>query len=185
MAEQLIQDYGYLAVTLITLLEGESIVILAGIAVGAGQLTFGTVILCAVLGSVAGDQFWFHVGRRWGARLISRRPSWTALSERVFAQLQTRETFLMLTFRFYYGLRTVMPLAIGAARTSPLRFLGLNLIGAAGWATTFTLGGYLLGETLMRHFNSISGWGAAAILGTVFAAVVLVHLLSTRMLRRG
>lgn len=185
MPAQLILDYGYLAITLITFVEGESIVILAGIAAGAGQLAFGTVVLCAVLGSMAGDQCWFHIGRRWGPRLIARRPAWTATAERILAKLGVRETFVLLTFRFYYGLRTVAPLMIGAARISPLRFLWLNLAGAAIWATTFTLGGYVLGEALMRHFEAISGWSAVAVVGLALAAFAIAHLLTVRATRNG
>jgi membrane protein DedA with SNARE-associated domain len=185
MPAHLIHDYGYLAVALITFLEGESIVILAGIAVGAGQLVFGEVVLYAVLGSVAGDQLWFHIGRRWGPRVAAWRPSWSIPAERILARLRARETFVMLTFRFYYGLRALTPFVIGAARVPPLRFLRLNFIGAVIWATTFTFGGYMLGDALMRQFDAISGWGTLAVLGAFLVAVALAHLLSTRIVRRG
>lgn len=180
----LIQDYGYLAITLITFLEGESIVILAGIAVGAGQLAFETVVACAVFGSVAGDQLWFHIGRRCGPRVIAWRPSWAVPAERIIARLRARETLVMLTFRFYYGLRAVTPFIIGATRIPPMRFLALNLVGAVIWAITFTLGGYLLGDVLMEHIDAINGWGAAAVIATLLAAIGIGRIMTIRAMRR-
>jgi membrane protein DedA with SNARE-associated domain len=54
--ESLIQDYGYLAILIITFIEGETIVILAGVAAHLNFLDINWVIVTAIIGSFAGDQ---------------------------------------------------------------------------------------------------------------------------------
>lgn len=144
--EQFVRDYGYAAIVVVTFFEGETIVILAGIAASLGYLHLTSIIAAALTGSIAGDQTWFYVGRRWGTQLLDRREVWRQRADRVFMHLQRHQTWLMLTFRFYYGLRSVTPFAIGAARVSRLRFLTLNAGGAVIWAVSFTFTGYLCGK---------------------------------------
>ena len=52
----LIRDYGYLAVFVGNLFEGETIVLLAGAAVHFGFLDLAGVLASGLAGSVAGDQ---------------------------------------------------------------------------------------------------------------------------------
>src|SRR3990172_5843008 len=143
--EQLIADYGYLAILVGTFFEGETIVILAGVAANMGLLEIQWVIAAAVAGSFSGDQLWYYVGRHWGPKIIARRLSWQEGAEKVYKHLHRHQYWLILSFRFYYGLRNVTPFVIGSAQIPRLRFFVLNLIGAIVWAHTFAYGGYLLG----------------------------------------
>jgi membrane protein DedA with SNARE-associated domain len=145
----LIEQYGYFVIVLWTFVEGETVVILAGMAVasGIGNLELRWVILSAIAGSFSGDQLYYYLGRRWGPTIIRRRKSWQESAEVVYAHLRRHQYWLILTFRFYYGLRNVTPFAIGAAHIPRLRFFLLNLFGAIVWAIVFAVGGELLGET--------------------------------------
>jgi membrane protein DedA with SNARE-associated domain len=62
--------------------------------------------------------------------------------------LDKHQIWLILGFRFLYGLRTVAPFIIGASRISPFRFLILNILGASIWALVIGILGYLFGHTL-------------------------------------
>lgn len=59
MMEQLLNDYGYLALFIGTFLEGETILVLAGIAAAHDFLDLKTVIIVAFIGSYCGDQLWY------------------------------------------------------------------------------------------------------------------------------
>jgi membrane protein DedA with SNARE-associated domain len=144
--EQLIQDYGYLAVLIGTFLEGETILVLGGLAAHLGFLELEWVIVAAFAGSFSGDQLYFYIGRHYGPRIIAKRLSWQANAEKVYKHLHRHQNFLILTFRFYYGLRNVTPFAIGASQVSRIRFFILNLIGAIIWAITLAALGYAFGE---------------------------------------
>src|SRR5213075_2346896 len=96
--EQLITDYGYLAVAVVTFIEGETIAILAGVAAHLGYLELPWVIVAAVAGSFSGDQFWYYVGRHWGPKVIARRLSWQEGAEKVYRHLHRHQYWLILTF---------------------------------------------------------------------------------------
>lgn len=150
--EQLIADYGYLAILIVTFIEGETIVILAGVAAHLGYLELPWVIASAVAGSFSGDQLWYYIGRHWGPRIIAKRLSWQEGAQKVYKHLHKHQYWLILTFRFYYGLRNVTPFVVGSAHIPRLRFFSLNLVGAIAWAIVFAYVGYGLGEAASQLF---------------------------------
>jgi len=177
----LIREYGYLAVFVGNLFEGETIVLLAGAAVHFGLLDLAGVLASGLAGSVAGDQLWFLLGRRWGPKILSRRPSWQERAERVHRYLRRHQDLLIFSFRFYYGLRTVTPFAIGSAQVSPLRFSILNFASAVLWTGVFVFAGYFLGGAAERVVAD-RGYVPYALGGA--ALVVFIALVAMRMRRR-
>lgn len=146
--EHLVQSYGYLAVLIGTFLEGETILVLGGMAAKLGYLRLPGVIAAAFAGTLAGDQLYFHLGRRHGPALLARRPAWQARAGRIQTLLGRHPAMAILGFRFLYGLRTVTPFIIGMSGISSPRFLFLNALGAAGWAIAIGGLGYLFGHGL-------------------------------------
>ena len=142
----LVAAYGYWAVLGGTLLEGESILLLAGFAAHRGLLDLPTAIGVAVVGGFIGDQAFFFAGRYYGARILARFPRYGANLERAKALLHKYHLPVILGIRFMYGLRAILPFAIGTTSISTLRFQVLNLAGAVLWAVSVTCVGYLLGR---------------------------------------
>ena len=171
----LIQDYGYVAVFVGTLLEGESVLILAGLAAHLGYLALPGVMITAVVGSFLGDQVFFYLGRRYGPALLRRFPMLAARAARMQKLLQRFHLPLILGVRFLYGLRTVGPMVIGMSGIAWPRFFLLNLIGAIVWAITIAGAGYLFGHALelllvdMKHYEGM-------LLAAIAAAGVVVWL---------
>ncbi len=168
----LIEDYGYLALLIGTFLEGETILVLAGFAAQRGHLDIQWVIVVAFIGSFSGDQLFFYIGRRYGTALIARRATWRVRAEKVYRLIERHQNFLILTFRFYYGLRSVTPFALGASRVSRSRYLVLNAIGAAIWAVVLGWAGYLFGhafELLLDDFKryELMVLGGLALIGVI------------------
>jgi membrane protein DedA with SNARE-associated domain len=169
---ELIRNYGYLAILIGTFLEGETILILDGLAAHMGFLELPWVMAAALTGSFAGDQLYFYIGRRYGPRIIVRRLSWQESAEKVYRHLHRHQNLLILSFRFFYGLRNVTPFAVGAAHVSRLRFFSLNLIGAIIWAFAFAYAGYLFGEAFRLFLDDFKRYELFVLL-----ALVLVGLL--------
>lgn len=145
---ELIETYGYWVVLGGTLLEGESVLLLAGFAAYSGYLELHTVIGIAVVGSFLGDQLWFFLGRRHGAKLLARFPRYAAPAKRAETLLARYHTPVILAVRFLYGLRTVLPFVIGMSSVPTLRFQALNFAGAALWASSGAVAGYLFGNAI-------------------------------------
>lgn len=180
--QELVSTYGYAAIVVGTFLEGETILVLGGLAAHRGYLELSGVILAAFLGTLCGDQLFFYVGRARGRAIVERRPAWRAPSEQVFSWLARRQTWLILGFRFLYGLRTITPIVIGAARVAPLRFLALNALGAFVWAAVIGGAGYLFGHTLEAALGDLRRYelAVAAVVATVGAIVGAVRLAARR-----
>ena len=79
----LIQDYGYVFIFFATLLEGETVVALAGFAAFQGYLDLETVILVAFFGGMLGDQAFFYFGRWKGKEFIAKRPRFARRAQSV------------------------------------------------------------------------------------------------------
>lgn len=147
MLEALLSQYGYPILILGTFLEGETILLLGGLAAQLGYLSLDKVIACGFLGTLFGDQLYFFLGRRHGKTLLIKRPSWQTRADRVVQILERHQNLLIIGFRFLYGLRTITPFAIGMSGVSYWRFTLLNILGAGIWATSIGLVGYYFGHT--------------------------------------
>src|SRR4051794_7381171 len=101
----LIQQYGYAAVFVGSVLEGETLVVLAGLAARRGYLTLQWVIVIAAAGAFLGDQLCFFAGRRMGPRVLARWPRLEPSVTRADNLLARHGAFLVIGLRFTYGLR--------------------------------------------------------------------------------
>jgi membrane protein DedA with SNARE-associated domain len=173
--EHLIATYGYLAVAVGSFLEGETVLVMAGFAAHRGYLDFRYVVLAAFLGSLAGDQLYFFLGRTHGAAFLARRPRWQARAARVHRMLERRPALLIISFRFglVWGFRTVAPFVIGMSRVPTSRFVLFNTIGAAAWALSIGALGYFFGHGLELLLGDVKRYEREAFLFLVAAGVVL------------
>lgn len=181
--QSLIENYGYLAILIGTFLEGETIVILAGFAAHLGYLELPWVIASAIAGSFSGDQLYYYIGRHWGPKIIARRLSWQESADKVYVHLRRHQNFLILTFRFYYGLRNVTPFVVGSAQVSRTRYFILNLIGAIVWAIAFACAGFFSGEAIELFLDDIKRYELYA-LGALVAIAIAIWLITLIRHRR-
>ena len=173
MLESLIQQYGYLAIAVGTFAEGETVLLLGGFAAHRGYLDLAGVIAAAFVGSLCGDTLYFEIGRRKGMAFLERRPAWKKHVARVLTMVHSHQTLLILSFRFLYGIRTVAPFAIGASGVPLRRFLVLNVVSAALWASAFGTLGYLLGNTLQAVLGDIERYERAVFAAILFASIAI------------
>ena len=170
-------QWAYIVLLIWTFLEGETIVIIAGVVAREGQLSLPLIILCAFCGSLCSDQLMFLLGRYKGQAFVARRPKWQMRAERVYRLLERHQTWLILGFRFLYGLRNITPFAIGMSQVPTRRFIVLNIIGAAVWAATFASAGYLFGTAMesiaASHHRRLVLIGMAVVAAIVWVARIL------------
>jgi membrane protein DedA with SNARE-associated domain len=152
---QLVETWGYPAVFLGTLLEGETVLLLAGLAAHAGYLELPWVIAAAWAGAVSGEQIWFMVGRRRGEWLLRRYPSLRSRAQRVTELLGRYHLPVILSLRFLYGLRTVGPIAIGMSPVPWARFTALDFAAAVLWAVVVASVGYAFGQLVQLWLGDL------------------------------
>lgn len=169
----LVENYGYLAILIGTFLEGESILVIGGIAAHMGILEIQWVILAAFCGSTFGDQLYFFIGRRWGNALIARWPSWKARMDRVHKMIEKWHSWIILMFRFWYGLRNITPIALGMSDVKTSLFITLNIIGALVWAVTVAMGGYLFGAVVETVMGDIKKYQMYLLIGAALVGLAV------------
>lgn len=126
--------------------EGETFVIFGGIGAKAGVINLTWLIAAVWLGSFFGDQMWFWLGRKWGAKALRRFPKTEARAEKVLEWVDRYGVGFILVFRFLYGVRNVASIIMGTSNMPWRRFLVWNFLAAGIWALSFGGAGYLFGE---------------------------------------
>jgi len=152
----LLHDYGYWTILIWTFLEGETVVIIAGILAQQGYMDPKLIAICAFCGSCTSDQLMFLLGKHKGRAVLSRFPRLARNADRAEQLVHKYETPLILGFRFVYGVRNVTPIMLGINRVNHLKFLILNIIGAGIWAVSFTWGGFFFGKLFAQFMHEAS-----------------------------
>lgn len=175
---QLLARYGYLAVLVGTMLEGETVVLVTGFLAHQGYLSVPLIIIAAIIGSSISDQGLFFLSRLKGMKFLSRFPK---IADRVSAmttKMRNRPgtlTAFALFFRFFYGFRNIAPVFLGMSSIPTLHFVLLNALGAVLWAVCFSLGGYFFAATLAAFMGTLARYEVIlviilAVCGLGFAA---------------
>jgi membrane protein DedA with SNARE-associated domain len=175
-----VEHLGYLALFIGTLLEGETIVFLAGLAAHHGYLAFPLVLGIAVVGGFLGDQIFFFIGRRYGNRVLARFPKLAAKAPRVQAILRRWDAAAVIVLRFAYGLRIAGPIVIGTCGISPWRLAFFNFVGALLWAPLVAGVGYLAGYALHEWMGKLKEAQVALLVGVALVAAIAWFVLRRR-----
>ncbi|QKJ86476.1 DedA family protein [Paramixta manurensis] len=171
----LISQYGYLALLIGCIAEGETFTLLGGVAAHEGLLRFSGVVIAAMLGGIVGDQILFYVGRRFGTRILRRFKKQEDRLVRANRLIRRKPSLFVIGVRFMYGFRIIGPIIIGASHLRPMKFFLLNVLGAFIWSLIFVSLGYFAGEMITPWLHKLDQhlkhllWLIAAI---VFAWVV-------------
>ncbi len=177
----LVQAYGYPAAFIGSMLEGETVLLLAGLAAHRGHLSLLTVWLLAAAGGALGDAFYFMLGRRYGEGVIARFPRFAPAIARVHRVVAWGPILSVVAVRFLYGLRIAGPLVIGSSRMSWPHFLLWNACGALVWSATWLALGYTLGEVAQRLLGNLAHIERALFAGVLLAAIAVAVLVRARM----
>lgn len=199
---ELLAAYGALAVLLVTFVEagllvvgffvpGDTLLFPAGVLCAAGTgtaghrgpyLTLWQVLLCAAVGSLAGTQLGFVIGRHGGTSLLARRRGTrlrraTARSEQLLERYGWRKAIVF--GRFVPMVRSVLGPAAGLLRVPTATFTFWQVVGGLLWTQGTILAGYALGAS----FPGIDEYLLPLVLALV--ALSLLPLLFSRRGGRG
>jgi membrane protein DedA with SNARE-associated domain len=157
--EPILAAYGYPILYLGTILEGETFVIISVILCQTGHLKPIWVVGTAFLGAISGDLLCFLLGRYGGANLVKKRPYWQRRTARAARLLGRHQSLVVISYRFFYGLRAVIPFMIGMTNYSFGRFILLSSAAALVRSITISVAGLVCGKVLilfisdMKHYQ--------------------------------
>ena len=147
-----------------------------GAIAAAGKLNFLAVVVLTITACVLADWIWYEAGRRKGDKVLhfihrfTRDPDFhDRRSKRVFARYGLP---LLLVAKFVPGLDAVAPPLAGASRTSRVRFLAFDAVGAALYACVYGGLGYTFSHDLDRAAAYVSRAGTFLV-GLAVAAICI------------
>jgi len=187
MLADLFVRYGYAMVFAAAAAEGDATLLAATFLAHRGYLRLDLVIAVAALGTVAANQCYFHLARRYGQERVAAMRA-HRLYGRVLDWMSRYGTQLVAVSRFMYGFRIAVPAAAGITGMSAVRFALVDALGAAVWSVAIGLAGYAIGqalEYLIADVRRHEWWIAAVLLIAVLIALARSgrDLASLRFLR--
>jgi membrane protein DedA with SNARE-associated domain len=176
----LIDAWGYPVTFVGTLLEGETILTLAGLAAHRGHLALLPLWLIGALGGWLGDNAFFALGRRYGADALARWPSFAPAIARVEHLILKSPALAVIAVRFLYGVRVAGPIVIGASPLPWRRYLLLNAGGALLWSAVWVTLGYLVGAAAERLLGNVARFERELFIGVLVVAIAAAVLYARR-----
>jgi membrane protein DedA with SNARE-associated domain len=175
----------YLITFFWTAVEGESFVIIAGLLAQKGYLNIFLLFLAAWLGSFAGDQIVFALGRRFGMRILDHFPRIEPGVLRALGWIDRYAIIFILCYRFIYGVRNVSGIAVGLSHVPWKKFAIWNAVAAFIWALVFAGFGYLFGDVIghIHHKEEVVSGGVRQIMLSMlglFALIIIAKLAAIR-----
>jgi membrane protein DedA with SNARE-associated domain len=172
----LIQKFGYLAVLLGTLVEGEIFLALGGVFARQGLMNMWIVIIMAMAGSFLSHGIFFFLGRWRGQALIKSFPKLQAGYPKAQALAQRFGPACIVIVQFLYGMRLVTSLVLGTLRLKTLSFILWQLLAVSIWAVGMAAAGYTFGAAIQYLVSRLE------IFLTVTAAVIIILISAYRWL---
>ena len=146
----LLKKYGYIILFIWSIFEGETGLVMAGVLSHTGDMNLWLAILVAALGGFIGDQIYFYIGRLNKEWLHKEFKAHRRKFAKVRILLRKYGAWIIFVQRFMYGMRTIIPMAIGASGYDPKKFAIINLISAFIWASITIIPSYIFGEQILE-----------------------------------
>jgi membrane protein DedA with SNARE-associated domain len=151
-------------------------VIIGGVAAGAGDQSLILVILSGAIGAFLGDNAAYLVGANmsgWIEAKAATRPKQQQRLDWAEQQIRVRGGPLLITARFIPGGRTALTISCGVTRQPRRWFMGWIAVATTIWATYAALLGYVGGKAFEDdHTRAFLVAFGAAIAATVLIEVV-------------
>ncbi len=147
---ELMKEYGYIILFVWSILEGESGLVMAGLLSATGDMNLYLSIFIAGLGGFAGDQMYFYIGR-YNKKYVHRKFK-SQRRKFALAHLLLKKYGWPIIFaqRYMYGMRTVIPIAIGLTRYNAKTFAFINLLSAWCWGAITIVPVWYFGEEILE-----------------------------------
>jgi membrane protein DedA with SNARE-associated domain len=148
--------YGYIVLFLYSLGGGFVALMAAGVLAYAGKMDLGLSIAVAFAANFIGDTLLFYMARYHKSEMMNylhKHRRKLALSHIL---MKRYGSWIIIMQKFVYGIKTLIPLAIGLTKYDFVKFSVLNLVAALLWAVVIGIASYLAGDVLMRAYEVVA-----------------------------
>jgi membrane protein DedA with SNARE-associated domain len=169
--------YGYIGLFLYSLGGGFIALIGAGVLSFMGKMDLTLSMTIAFLANAIGDVLLFYMARYQKSMMMEglrKHRRKLALSH---VLMKKYGSWIILFQKFVYGIKTLIPIAIGLTKYDFKKFAILNVLSSGVWALTFGFGSYYSGEFLVKVAELIGDkpWIAPLLLVT-FGGTLWIYM---------
>lgn len=162
--EEFIKEWGYIALFLYSFGGGFVGLVIAGVLSYAGDLNIYISILVAGTSNFLGDQFLFLLARKnkFFAKDIMKKYG----RKIALAHLMMRKygSFAILVQKYIYGIKTLIPLAMGITKYSYGKFTLFNFVATIIWSCIIGYLSYTAGELILSNSEDFKYYGLGIVL---------------------
>ena len=169
--EEYLNNYGYLALVIGILIEGEVMLLVASYAAHRGFISLPYVILISFFVTNLLDWGYFFLGRSKGTKFLANKPSFTNKTYKVYTWLERNPYLTLLSFRFIYGFRVIIPIILGSTNIKTSKFIIYSSISTFFWALIYGLMGFYLGKVLNLYVVNIKEYEKFILLILVISGI--------------
>lgn len=170
-----VETYGYLAVFLGCLIEGEALVIIASFLAFLGELHLPIVMLLAFIGTLMSDLSWFLLGRYSSDHFLNRWDWLRNLSHHSVRLVGVRPKTVAFLMRFMYGFRMIVPFCLGKTTMPLSTFILYNSLGVLLWVGLFSGLGYFFATAAESLFGKMKHLGLFILGGSIILFFVFSY----------
>jgi membrane protein DedA with SNARE-associated domain len=164
-----ISDWGYLALFIYSFGGGFVGLAFAGVLSYTGDLNIIVSILVAACSNFIGDQFLFYMARTnkvYAKDIMKKYGRKIALAHILMRKYGSTVVFIQ---KYIYGIKTLIPLAMGLTKYSFKKFTIYNIFATAVWAIVIGFTSYIMGELLLTYASEYKYYGIALVIFIILA----------------
>ena len=171
--EEMIRDWGYIILFLYSFGGGFLALVGAAILAFSGELNIYTVILVAGVANFIGDQFLFTLARKNKAQakqMMQKHRRKIAMSHLLMRKYGSWVIFLQ---KYVYGIKTLIPLAMGLTKYDYKKFMFFNVFATALWSILIGVASYMMGDLVYTYIEEFKSYGLALVAIILFGVFLL------------
>lgn len=175
--EEIIRDWGYIALFLYSFGGGFVGLVFAGVLSYAGDLNIYISIIVAGVSNFLGDQFLFFLARKnksYAKDMMKKYGRKIALAHLMMRRYGSLVVFIQ---KYIYGIKTLIPLAMGLTKYSSVKFTIINIFATTLWALVVGFASYSAGEYILSISDDFKYIG----LGLVIVVVLIISYVFKRI----
>ncbi len=175
--EEFIKDWGYIALFLYSFGGGFVGLVVAGVLSFSGELDLFISMIVAGSSNFLGDQVLFYIARKNKIyannvmRKYGRKIAYSHLLMRKYG------SFVIFIQKYLYGVKTLVPLAMGLSKYSLIKFTFFNSLSTILWAGIVGYASYVAGEYVLSTTSEFKYVGMVL----VFAILLSVYYMFKRI----
>ena len=167
--EDFIREWGYIALFAYSFGGGFVGLVIAGVLSYAGDLNIYISILVAGVSNFIGDQFLFTLARKnktYAKDMMKKYGRKVALAHIL---MRKYGSFVVILQKYIYGIKTLIPLAMGLTKYSSMKFIIFNGIATILWAIIVGFASYTAGEYILASTEEFKYVGLAIVVVILLA----------------